>query len=92
MYSLTTVAMAYIIVRGTYALAYTNNHSHRGKHKMKYTPRVFSINLAAYLLMTTELQPEYGTDEETGSTYFVFPEVAAVKIAIAEFPLWQTTN
>jgi hypothetical protein len=52
---------------------------------MKHTPRVFSINLAAYLLMTTELKPEYGTDEETGSTYFVFPEVAAVKIAIAEF-------
>lgn len=35
--------------------------------------------------MVTELSPEYGTDEVSGATYFVFPEVAAVKIAINEF-------
>lgn len=52
---------------------------------MNNKPKIFSINLAAYLLMVTELKPTYGTDEETGSIYFVFPEVAAVKIAIAEF-------
>ena len=52
---------------------------------MTNKPRIFSINLAAYLLMTTELQPAYGTDEVSGATYFMFPEVAAVKIAIAEF-------
>lgn len=48
-------------------------------------PRIFSINLAAYLVMVTELQPDFGVDEESGSTYFMFPEVAAVKIAINEF-------
>lgn len=52
---------------------------------MTNKPRIFSINLAAYLLMVTELKPEYGTDEDSGATYFVFPEVAAVKIAIGEF-------
>lgn len=48
-------------------------------------PRMYSINLAAYLLLTTELYPEFGDDEETDSIYFVFPEVAAIKIAITEF-------
>lgn len=52
---------------------------------MSNKPKIFSINLAAYLLMVTELKPEYGIDEETGSIYFVFPEVAAIKIAISEF-------
>lgn len=52
---------------------------------MTNKPRIFSINLAAYLVMTTELEPEYGIDEDSGATYFMFPEVAAVKIAIAEF-------
>lgn len=52
---------------------------------MNNKPRIFSINLAAYLLMATELMPELYKSEDSEAIYFVFPEVAAVKIAIGEF-------
>lgn len=51
----------------------------------EYTPRVFSINLAAYLYLATELYPTFHWDDEQQTVYFVFPEVAAVKMAITEF-------
>lgn len=47
--------------------------------------RMYSLNLAAYLMAVTDLVPDVLKDEETNTAYFVFPECAAVSSAIKEY-------
>lgn len=47
--------------------------------------RIYSINLAAYVMATTNLIPELLLDEETNTFYMVFPQCAGVAKAIQQF-------
>lgn len=51
----------------------------------KYIPRMYSLNLAAYIVLVTGLFPEIEFDSESATYYFVFPQCSAVGIAINEF-------
>ena len=46
--------------------------------------KLYSLNLIAYILLTTEIQPEFGRNEE-GTIYAMFPECQGVKYAIKQF-------
>lgn len=49
--------------------------------------RMYSLNLAAYVMMVTDLIPEVGVEKDEQGTlcYLVFPECAAVAIAINQY-------
>lgn len=53
--------------------------------------RIYSLNLAAYISLTTGLQPVYFNDEENGLYYCVFPQCEQVINAIAAFRSPDTT-
>lgn len=48
---------------------------------------MYSLNLAAYVMMATELIPTIGVEKNEQGTlcYLVFPECAAVAIAINQY-------
>ena len=47
--------------------------------------RIYSLNLAAYIIATTNLLPQLARDEESGTYYMVFPPCAGVASAVREF-------
>lgn len=49
--------------------------------------RMFSLNLAAYVMMATDLTPQVGVEKSEQGTlcYLVFPECAAVAVAINQY-------
>lgn len=47
--------------------------------------KMFSLNCAAFVAAETNLMPEVKIDDETGSCFFVFPEVEGVKISISRY-------
>lgn len=49
--------------------------------------RMYSLNLAAYVMMVTELTPTVGVEKNDQGTlcYLVFPECAAVAMAINQY-------
>lgn len=47
--------------------------------------RIYSINLGAYVMATTNLIPQLRLDEETNTFYMVFPQCAGVATAIRQF-------
>lgn len=52
---------------------------------MNTTKRIYSINLGAYVMATTNLIPELLLDEESQTYYMVFPQCAGVATAIRQF-------
>ena len=44
--------------------------------------RLYSRNAMAYVIATTNLVPDFRTDEETGYVYAVFPQCGAVDNAV----------
>lgn len=61
--------------------------NHKGDNEMSKEKRMYSLNLAAYVMMITGIEPnvgvEYGND--TTLCYLVFPECEAVAAAIAAY-------
>ena len=47
--------------------------------------RIYSLNLAAYIIVTTGLEPNYYADEVSGVYYCVFPQCEEVLEAIGSF-------
>lgn len=49
--------------------------------------RMYSLNLAAYVMMTTGIEPQVGVDYSEKGTlcYLVFPEIEAVAAAIEAY-------
>lgn len=47
--------------------------------------RMYSINLGAYVMATTNLIPVLKKDETTNSYYMVFPRCAGIDSAIRQF-------
>ena len=47
--------------------------------------RIYSLNLAAYIMMVTGEEPKIGNEEDL--YYCVFPQNSAVSAAIAEYKL-----
>ena len=49
--------------------------------------RIYSLNLAAYIRMTTGIEPELEIDYNDGNglVHCVFPEIEAVKCAIDDY-------
>lgn len=47
--------------------------------------RLYSINAAAFVLATTDLEPEFKIDEESGQIYFQFPQCSGVNVAIWQY-------
>lgn len=47
--------------------------------------RIYSLNLAAYIIATTNLLPQLERDEESGTYYMIFPPCAGVASAVREF-------
>lgn len=47
--------------------------------------RIYSINLGAYVMATTNLIPQLLLDEETNTFYMVFPQCSGVSAAIRQF-------
>ncbi len=46
--------------------------------------RIYSLNLIAYIMMTTEIEPTFEKDEE-GVVYATFPLCQGVSFAIRQF-------
>lgn len=53
--------------------------------------RMYSLNLAAYILTVTSLVPDVKIDETTHTAYFVYPECNAVNAAIKEYKAGTAT-
>lgn len=58
--------------------------------------RIYSLNLAAYVMATTEIIPKLVEDPDTKTYYCVFLECAATKTAVQQFkggnpqvPIWD---
>ena len=47
--------------------------------------RIYSLNLAAYIIATTNLLPQLARDEESATYYMLFPPCAGVAGAVREF-------
>lgn len=47
--------------------------------------RMYSLNLAAYVITATDLEPQVEVDETTHTAYFIYPECAAVAIAVNKY-------
>ena len=47
--------------------------------------RIYSLNLAAYIIATTNLLPQLVRDEESATYYMLFPPCAGVAGAVREF-------
>ena len=47
--------------------------------------RMYSINLAAYVMATTNLIPAIRLDDETNTCYMVFPQCSGVDSAVKQF-------
>lgn len=47
--------------------------------------RIYSLNLAAYIIATTNLLPQLARDEESATYYMIFPPCAGVASAVHEF-------
>ena len=47
--------------------------------------RIYSLNLAAYIIATTNLLPQLERDEESGTYYMIFTPCAGVASAVREF-------
>jgi len=47
--------------------------------------KIFSINLAAYIMATTGVVPDFAQEDETQMAYMVFPESAEVTAAIRTY-------
>lgn len=47
--------------------------------------RIYSLNLAAYIIATTNLLPQLARDEESGTYYMIFTPCAGVTSAVREF-------
>lgn len=47
--------------------------------------RIYSINLAAYVIMETGIEPELGFEYDKNLVYFVFPENEFIKTVIGEY-------
>ncbi len=54
---------------------------------MNKEKRMYSLNLAAYVMMETDLVPSVGVEKNEQGTlcYLVFPECEAVSLAIAHY-------
>lgn len=50
-----------------------------------YVKKMFSLNLAAYVLYSTDIIPEIKRDETTNTCYCIFPECEGVQIAIRQY-------
>lgn len=50
-----------------------------------YRPRLYSINLAAYIIVETELYPKAKLDEDGRTYYFEFEPCAGVSYAIKKY-------
>lgn len=53
--------------------------------------RIYSLNLAAYVMATTNLLPQLVRDEESGTYYMLFPPCAGVAGAVREFKKYNPT-
>lgn len=47
--------------------------------------RIYSLNLGAYLIATTNLLPTIKEDENTHTFYMLFPQCAGIAMAIDEY-------
>ena len=47
--------------------------------------RIYSLNLAAYIIATTNLLPQLARDEESATYYMLFPPCEGVASAVREF-------
>lgn len=47
--------------------------------------RIYSLNLATYIIATTNLLPQLARDEESATYYMLFPPCAGVASAVREF-------
>jgi len=52
---------------------------------MNESKKIFSINLAAYLITVTDLLPQIIYDNVSGQFYFVFPETQGVNWSIEKY-------
>lgn len=53
--------------------------------EMQNEKRLYSRNAMAYVIATTNLVPDFRTDEETGYVYAVFPSCGAVDNAVRAY-------
>ena len=58
---------------------------------MNETKKIFSINLAAYLIASTDLIPQIIYDKQSQQYYFVFPETRGVEWAIDKYKFGNPT-
>lgn len=52
---------------------------------MENEKRLYSINLGAYIIATTDLMPRLEKDEIAGTYYMVFPHCEGVRAAIKAY-------